>query len=243
MGEKFIEPKFNANAFTCPHCQVVAQMKFFFPSAIKWRISDNLNKIQQEWSRTYLSANIQYRFRELQDLGNCYEKYAPTFAICTACQKINVWIKNLDDEKMVYPKPRLTPPPNEDLPDDIKKDYEEASLILQDSPRAACALLRLALQKIMIHLGEGKNLNKAIESLIDKDKINENLQKALDCIRVVGNNAVHPNEINIENNGKIARALFYIINFIAEKILTDKKRIDRIYSLLPEAAKRENKNK
>lgn len=42
--------------------------------------------------------------------------------------KISIWI----DEKMVYPKPRLTPLPNDDLPDDIKADYEEASLIVQD---------------------------------------------------------------------------------------------------------------
>ena len=142
---------------------------------------------------------------------------------------------------MIYPKPRLTPSPNEDLPDEIKADYEEASLIVQDSPRGACALLRLALQKLMIYLGEDKNLDKAIKSLIDKKIINEDLQKALDAVRVIGNSAVHPNELDIKDNQEIAIALFKIINYIAEKMLTDKKKVNEIYDILPETAKRENR--
>lgn len=142
---------------------------------------------------------------------------------------------------MIYPKPCLTPPPNEDLPEEIKADYEEASLIVQDSPRGACTLLRLALQKLMIYLGEDKNLDKAIKSLIDKKIINEDLQKALDSVRVVGNSAVHPNELDIKDNKEIAIALFKIINYISEKILTEKKRVDEIYNILPETAKRENR--
>ena len=142
---------------------------------------------------------------------------------------------------MVYPKPRLTPLPNEDLPDDIKADYEEASLIVQDSPRGACALLRLALQKLMIHLEEDKNLDKAIKSLIDKKIINEDLQKALDSVRVIGNSAVHPNKLDIKDNKEIAIALFKIINYISEKMLTDKNKVNEIYNTLPETAKRENR--
>ena len=93
----------------------------------------------------------------------------------------------------------------------------------------------------MIYLGEDKNLDKAIKSLIDKKIINEDLQKALDSVRVVGNSAVHPNELDIKDNKEIAIALFKIINYISEKILTEKKRVDEIYNILPETAKRENR--
>ena len=114
---------------------------------------------------------------------------------------------------------------------------------MQDSPRGACALLRLALQKLVIsELDENKNLDKAIQSLVDKNIIDETLQKALDSIRVIGNNAVHPNELNIKDDRETATTLFSIVNYIAEKMLTDKRKIDEIYNKLPESAKRENKN-
>lgn len=232
------EPKFNESPFTCPHCQVIAQMRFFIPSEIKNFIFNNLHNLEQDRD-AYLTENVSNRINDIRELAKSYETYANTFCVCQNCYKISIWV----DEKIVYPKPRLTPLPNEDLPDEIKADYEEASAIVQDSPRGACALLRLALQKLMIHLGEDRNLDEAIQSLIDKNKIDGTLQKALDSVRAMGNNAVHPNELDIKDNHDIAITLFKIVNYIAEKILSDKKQINEIYELLPENTKRENRKK
>mgnify|MGYP004526206565 CR=1 FL=1 len=240
MENNFKEPKFNTTHFTCPHCQVVSQMDFIIPSEMKQDIYINLQCVKQEIVKQMygtVTENIENRIYNINNIANIYERFSNSFAICINCKKISIWV----DEKMVYPKPRLTPLPNEDLPDDIKADYEEASLIVQDSPRGACALLRLALQKLMIHLEEDKNLDKAIKSLIDKKIINEDLQKALDSVRVIGNSAVHPNELDIKDNKEIAIALFKIINYISEKMLTDKNKVNEIYNILPETAKRENR--
>ena len=234
MENNFKEPKFNTTPFTCPHCQAISQMNFIIPSKMKQSIYANLQDIRATY---ILGENARNRVNNIENIADVYEEFANSFAICQSCKKISIWV----DEKMIYPKSRLTPLPNEDLPDDIKADYEEASLIVQDSPRGACALLRLALQKLMIYLGEDKNLDKAIKNLIDKKIINEDLQKALDTVRVIGNSAVHPNELDIKDNKEIAIALFKIINYIAEKILTEKKRVDEIYNILPETAKRENR--
>lgn len=234
MENNFKEPKFNTTPFTCPHCQAIAQMNFIIPSETKRNVYFYLQDIKAKYS---LGEDARNRMNNIEYITDIYEKFSNSFAICQNCQKISIWLNG----KMIYPKPRLTPPPNEDLPDEIKADYEEASLIVQDSPRGACALLRLALQKLMIHLGEDKNLDKAIKSLIDKKIINEDLQKALDAVRVIGNSAVHPNELDIKDNQEIAIALFKIINYIAEKMLTDKKKVNEIYDILPETAKRENR--
>ena len=240
MNTAFKEPKFNESSFTCPHCGVLAQMEFFIPFSFKRSVDINLDRLrdcitQQRYAT--LTENMQNSMENIQHYLNFYERYGNSFAVCQNCNEISIWI----NQKMVYPKVRLTPLPNKDLPDDIKADYEEASKIMQDSPRGACALLRLALQKLMIHLGEDKNLDKAIQSLINKQKIDKTLQKALDSVRVIGNSAVHPNELDVKDNVEIAAALFKIINYIAEKILSDKREIEEIYSLLPESAKRENR--
>lgn len=237
----FKEPKFNESPFTCPHCQAIAQMEFFIPSKIRSFIFNNLYYIEQD-RNVFLTESASNRINNIRELAKSYETYANTFCVCQNCYKISIWV----DEKIVYPKPRLTPLPNEDLPDKIKADYEEASAIVQDSPRGACALLRLALEKLMKHLdkdNKNKTLNDAIKNFIEKEKPDETLQKALDSVRVIGNNAVHPKELDISDNREIAIILFEIINHIAEKTLSSVKQIDKIYNLLPENAKKDIKIK
>ena len=242
MNTAFREPKFNESSFTCPHCGVLAQMVFVIPSEIKKNIDTaihNLKGYVKKQQYATFTENMQNITDSIHSYMRFYADYGNSFAVCQNCNEISIWI----NQKMVYPKTRLTPLPNKDLSDEIKADCEEASKIMQDSPRGACALLRLALQKLMIHLGEDKNLDKAIQSLIDKQKIDKTLQKALDSVRVIGNSAIHPNELDVKDNVEIAAALFKIINYIAEKILSDKREIEEIYSLLPESAKRENRKK
>src|SRR5215510_12417180 len=61
---------------------------------------------------------------------------------CFACEKVSVWVY----DRPVFPVVSDGPPPNPDLPDEARPDYEEASRILNISPRAAAALLRLTIQ-------------------------------------------------------------------------------------------------
>ena len=68
--------------------------------------------------------------------------------------------------------------------------------------------------------------------------LSSKIQKALDLLRVVCNNAVHPGEINLDDNSEVAFKLFKILNIIADEMITRPKEIDTLYDdVVPEATK------
>jgi hypothetical protein len=53
-------------------------------------------------------------------------------------------------------------------------------------------------------------------------------------IRVIGNNAVHPGQIVLEDNSEIAFKLFQLLNFITDELITKPKELDSLYiNLIP----------
>jgi hypothetical protein len=163
-------------------------------------------------------------------------------SICTHCRDYMLW----KDGKIIYPDASPAPLPNPDLPDDIKSDYLEARSIINPSPRGAAALLRLCVQKLCKHLGEtGKDINQDIKSLVTKG-LNPKIQKSLDIVRVIGNEAVHPGQIDLKDKPETAVSLCQLINIISDAMITQPKMIEELYAELPEGkrehiAKRDNK--
>lgn len=156
-----------------------------------------------------------------------------TFAFCQHCNKFSAWLGNT----MIYPDASGILPPNPDLNQDIQDDYMEARAIVNKSPRGASALLRLCIQKLCQQLGEpGKNINDDISALVKKE-LPATMQKALDIVRVIGNNAVHPGQIDLKDDKETANKLFELVNLIAQVMITQPKEIDRLYGTLPETAR------
>ncbi|MEH2508676.1 hypothetical protein V1291_000030 [Nitrobacteraceae bacterium AZCC 1564] len=113
----------------------------------------------------------------------------------------------------------------------------EAAAIVDQSPRGAAALLRLALQKLMPHLNQkGKNLDHDIGGLVKKG-LDPVVQQALDVIRVIGNNAVHPGQIDLKDDKATAEKLFDILNVIVLTMITARKQIAVMFKDLPDGAK------
>ena len=165
-------------------------------------------------STNYPDCNIENFF-----LSNCYNCDEPSF-----------WIYN----QLIWPSTHYEIIPNADLPNEIRLDFEEAGKILSLSPRGSAALLRLCIQKLCKHIGEkGKNINDDIANLVEKG-LNPKIQKALDIVRVVGNDAVHPGQIDLKDDTSIAHKLFELVNMIAEEFISKPKLINEIYEGLPE---------
>ena len=211
--EKHFPPRQAAAEFHCPHCGVYAK---------------------QYWA--HLSAGDYFTYTSINGLTKFNETLNQNWTIskCEHCKKEIIWLTN----DIIYPRSIPVSLPNEDLDEEIKIDYLEAANIFNDSVRSSAALLRLAFQKLCKQLGEkGNNINDDIGAMVKKG-LNPLVQKSLDALRITGNNAVHPGEINLEEKPDKVLKLFELINFIADKMLTEPKEIGGFYDGLPEDSKK-----
>ena len=86
-------------------------------------------------------------------------------------------------------------------------------------------------------LGEGgKDLNKDIGSLVKKG-LPLKIQQALDAVRVIGNNAVHPGELDLRDDIATANALFDLLNMIVSVMITQPKQVEAVYEKIPAGAR------
>ena len=155
-------------------------------------------------------------------------------AWCAHCNQYSLWLK----EKIIYPEESGIQMPNPDLRDDIKDDYNEARSIVNKSPRGAAALLRLCVQKLCEQLGQsGKNINDDIANLVEEG-LPLDIQRALDIVRVIGNDAVHPGQMGLKDDVETANKLFGLVNLIAQVMITQPNEINQLYETLPETKRK-----
>lgn len=228
MGKAiYYPPKHATGQFHCPHCGVYAKQFW-----------SHLEATGDKYTK---HVNYSYHYSDIGELSVTHLLLGKewTLSICEHCKQHIIWFKS----KMIYPRIIQVEDPNDDLSDDIKKDYLEAAKVLSDSPRSAAAILRLALQKLCLQLGEkGKNINDDIASMVMKG-LNPAIQKSLDSLRITGNNAVHPGSLDLSEDVERVMRLFSLINFIAEKMITEPKEIDTFYDSLPEGSRQAVENR
>lgn len=156
-----------------------------------------------------------------------------TIARCANCGKKIIWI----DDEYIYPQKQAIEP-NIDMPSSVKSLFEEAGKIYSLSPRAACALLRLAIDRLCNELGENdRDINKNIGAMVSKG-LPPRIQQALDVVRVVGNKAVHPGTIAFDvDDENTALMLMKLLNMIVDYMISQPKGLDEMYNQLPDGIK------
>jgi hypothetical protein len=213
-------PKFGAQTFTCPRCGALAQQAWYETAAQP--VDKPVGTNQQEIALYPLDAG---------PLGRRWERAGNLWLVkCFGCGQFSVWT----GRALAWPLPvgGSAPNPAEDMPEDVREDYQEAASIVDQSPRAAAALLRLALEKLCNELGKSGPIDKMIGALV-ADGLPVRIQKALDVIRVVGNEAVHPGKIDLRDEPETAISLFSILNVVVERMITEERVIDGIFDSLP----------
>ena len=158
---------------------------------------------------------------------------------CQCCERKMLWI----DDTYIYPD-IVSEEANPDMPESVKQLYNEAALISNKSPRAACALLRLAVDTLCHELGEtDRDINKNIGALVKKG-LPPTVQQALDVVRVVGNKAVHPGQIAFDvDDYATATMLMHLLNMIVTRMISEPNEINCLYQGLPESVKKSIENR
>jgi hypothetical protein len=250
LSPKSVTPSIRETAFDCPHCGAYTTQSWYHVYAEGRPDAHRTPFLASAQLLEVIRADKHIPLEEKPNLLEAYQKElsglvclnAPavnTYAAlannlhlsrCFNCREVSVWIF----DHLVFPPLREGPSPNSDLPENVRLDYEEAGRILNLSPRGAAALLRLAIQKLCGELGEkGKNINEDVANLVRKG-LSPVVQQALDAVRVIGNEAVHPGTLDLKDDRDTATELFGLVNIIAEQMISIPKHVDEVYGKIPE---------
>ena len=231
----YIQPEFERNRFTCPTCGTLSQMIWL--------------ELFNPWEHDAVNA-------ENWELLEDYRFHA---AVCVADGCVSIWLRYPEHTEeglvrrrteMAYPPASHGPKPNPDMPESAKKLYLEAGNVLPGSTRAAAALLRMCTEDIIKFLAtkqdkekvldERTSLYRRVEFLREHDKLwpAEEIDDALDLLRVIGNDAVHspePREIRGDDDTRqVARSLFMLVDMITEQLITRRRRARSLKKLIEE---------
>jgi len=254
MSSEGIVPALGQHSFSCPSCGAIAHQTWYR------LFLDQYEKDSSPWmpdEKTFETLERDFGPDARRSMGEYFKKrlskkpfredleqtlwvrgqldnvYASQ---CYSCNHYSIWIA----DELIYPHQKYSVAPAADMPDEIRTDFLEAASIVDTSARGAAALLRLCIQKIVKELGgKGNNLNEDIGKLVEQRLIPESIQQALDVVRVVGNNAVHPGVIDLKDNKAVASRLFGLVNVIVETTIAGPRHVKNIYeSIVPESTRK-----
>jgi len=147
---------------------------------------------------------------------------------CRACNKPMLVI---DDGQYIFPVPQPNPS-NENIPNEIRNDLDEAKLCFSVNAYRGCAVLaRRAMQNACIEKGATKgDLVNQINDLFNRNIITNDIKEWATGVRWIGNDAAHVNKEPVEasdaeNSLKLAESLLEILYVIPK--ISEESRIQR----------------
>ncbi len=155
----------------CPYCQTTV----LFESPVPYATMINFENQSVNAYRTVAPDEELYTI--------------PSF--CPNCYKTILTL--LIDSKFttIWPLASAKPPAPKAVPQNMANDFNEASLILQFSPKASAALSRRCLQSVLSDAGGSnkKDLSKQIDDVIPN--LPSTIASNLDYMKEIGNFAAH----------------------------------------------------
>ncbi len=129
---------------------------------------------------------------------------------CPSCNKFIIELEKYHTNLNVYttkslirPKSITRAPLDQSVDPKFAEEYQEACIVLSDSPKASAALSRRCLQHLLREkesVTKG-NLYDEIQEVLDKKNLPGHLAEGLNAVRIIGNFAAHP--IKSDSTGEI----------------------------------------
>lgn len=183
----------------CPFCDCYiansAGTHFVGLSCLNDYDSDSFIKINKKEVH-YIPPFIINHLNKVIDAGNTSDVVIE-YIFCPNCNNMTIKVYNPFFERFVYLYPKSSARKFPDyVPSEIVKDYEEACLISDLSPRASSAMLRRCIQSIIRNRGNIKKerLIDEINEICEQLNLSELLKNALHALRNLGNIGAHPDK-------------------------------------------------
>jgi hypothetical protein len=212
MTPDFRLPSFELSG-KCPRCGIECRQEAF-PVLKTIRPDVSLEDLRR--SRDPYNPNKSIGLGLFADFFEYKER---TVCRCSVCGSYSYW----EDGKVVFLKPQGVKA-HIDMPKDVAEVFNEAQAIYGNSPRAACAMLRIAAERLVNHLRPGSA--KLADKIATLD-INDLQRAILDACRLTGNEAVHRNVIDFSESNEEAletvKLLSNGINRLVDELITQPK--------------------
>lgn len=163
---------------------------------------------------------------------------------CFACEDFALWVGG----ELAFPAvPASELPdsyePHVDMPDDAAQLFREAVAVLPYSKRAAAALCRASMERLVKHLDPDAPVKSRLDDRLMRleGSVSSATSKALNVLRHVGNTALHGAKDDDESaviylgegDKTIPATFFYAINLLVDELITRPARSDELYDSLP----------
>ncbi|WP_417498453.1 DUF4145 domain-containing protein [Maricaulis sp.] len=242
---KAVEPATNKLSFSCPHCGAIAHQTWFdayaksvqregdpIPGKFGPNLPDELERKESDGGvstealsfYSFVRRSVAGEVFLWPDVGTQYVRSVENihFSQCYSCEKWTLWVAH----EQAWPEPSLLMEAADDMPTAVRRDFDEARAVVGSSPRAAAALLRVAIERLCNEINNSNDtINDGIAKLV-RSGLDERIQRALDIVRVTGNAAVHPGQIDMADDREAAITLFKLVNLVVERLITQPHEID-----------------
>jgi hypothetical protein len=209
-----VEPGFRASAFNCPQpkCGAYAEMR---------------------WLELQSPSSVS------TGLWRC---------TCHRCNKASFWLavpevlSGPGQHRMLWPVRLGGIPAHPEMPADVLRLYDEARQVAAVSPRAAVTLLRVAVDILLRHVvpdAGGKTLTDVV-GLAVKQGLNPAVRAALDSLRVIGNDAVHPERLVLDEQDPSVKVttLCKLLNLVVEQLISVPRLAAEMFESLPDGVRK-----
>ena len=243
MQSDFVVPSVTLDGFNCSHCGAYAHQEWYRLCALSLG-PNNVPLLPKLTSLAVYSPkprNIDSRTSHMSPIEAHHLRTLPILRIspeqvtdrelmnawiseCAKCREVTIWISR----HQIWPVTGAAPAPHPDMPKSVREGYDEARSIMDRSPRAAAALLRLAVENLCDGQGaKGKSLFHKIGHLVGKDLPDE-VRDSLDTVRVVAGDGMHTGQIQHGDHRGTVSQLFELVNFIVEERISRPERLKNL---------------